>query len=199
MTGIERWAQTYDRAPGDTIKIQTDIADQRRRGAQRRARHGGKAALTLGGTANAAARDLYLKAEAAQNVAGGEADYRKILALLDSAIAIDANYAAAHAGRSRFLRAIAVEFAATPDLLRLASGMPLRRPPRALPWPPILHRATLRSDWPCRANSPSVALSTLSERPTSFRLATPMSSVCWRKRWARWDKRPSRFGLPIGP
>ena len=120
--GVERWAQSYDRAPGDTIKIQTDIATSVAEALSVALGMAARAALTLGGTTNAAARDLYLKAEAAQNVAGGEADYRKILELLDSAIAIDANYAAAHAGRSRFLRAIAVEFAATPDLLRTGVG-----------------------------------------------------------------------------
>lgn len=117
-TGIERWSETYNRAPGDALEIQSSIAESVAGALSIQLGRVEKAALTLGGTANAAARDLYLKAEAAQNVAGDEADYRKILELLDSAIAIDANYAAAHAGRSRFLRAIAVEFAATPDLLR---------------------------------------------------------------------------------
>ena len=121
-TGIERWSETYNRAPGDALEIQSSIAENVANALSIQLGRVEKAALTLGGTANAAARDLYLKAEAALNVAGGEADYRKILALLDSAITLDANYAAAYAGRSRVLRALTVEFATTPDMLRIGLG-----------------------------------------------------------------------------
>ena len=62
--GVERWAQSYDRAPGDTIKIQTDIAASVAEALSVALGMAARAALTLGGTSDSAAQDLFLKAEA---------------------------------------------------------------------------------------------------------------------------------------
>ena len=56
--GVEKWAQNYDRAPGDTIQIQTDIAAQVADALSIALGAVKKAALTLGGTVNAKAQDL---------------------------------------------------------------------------------------------------------------------------------------------
>ena len=62
--GVERWSETYDRAPGDALQIQSGIAQSV--ASALRIRLGGteKAALTLCGTRNAAAQDLFLHAQA---------------------------------------------------------------------------------------------------------------------------------------
>ena len=92
--GVERWAHTYDRAPGDEIKIQTDIATNVAQELTAALGESGKAALTLGGTTDAAAQDLYLRARALLYTATPEALHQAI-GLLDAAIARDPNYAKA--------------------------------------------------------------------------------------------------------
>lgn len=61
--GVERWAQSYDRVPGDAIRIQTDIAENVARALSIALGQAGRAALMLGGTADSAAQDLVLQAE----------------------------------------------------------------------------------------------------------------------------------------
>ena len=114
-TGIERWSETYDRAPGDALKIQSSIAENVANALSIQLGRVEKAALTLGGTANAAANDLYLKAVAAVAVAGSEADYRHALAMLDSAIQSDPNFAAAYARRATVLSDLAGQFSNSPE------------------------------------------------------------------------------------
>ena len=58
--GVERWAQSYDRAPGDTIKIQADIAASVAEALERRARHGGARRADAGRDADSVAQDLVL-------------------------------------------------------------------------------------------------------------------------------------------
>ena len=108
--GIERWSETYDRARGDALKIQSSIAENVANALSIQLGRIEKAALTLGGTANAAASDFFLKAVAAQQVAGNEADYREVLTMVVSTIQLDRNFAAAHARRAVFLSAIAGQF-----------------------------------------------------------------------------------------
>ncbi len=90
--GVERWAQSYDRAPGDEIKIQTDIATHVAQELAVALGAAGKAALKLGSTTDAAAHDLYLRARAQLYAANPEA-LHQALGLLDAAIARDSNYA----------------------------------------------------------------------------------------------------------
>ena len=96
--GVERWAQRYDRAPGDSIKIQTDIAESVARALSIALGNAGRAALSIGGTTNAAAQDLVLKV--AQDDSDSEADVDRKLALLNAAIALDPNYAEAYARKA---------------------------------------------------------------------------------------------------
>jgi hypothetical protein len=48
--GVERWAQSYDRTPGDEIKVQTDIAANVATALSIALGQAGRAAITLGGT-----------------------------------------------------------------------------------------------------------------------------------------------------
>lgn len=99
--GVERWAQTYDRAPGDTIKIQTDIAESVASALSVTLGQAGRTALTVGGTANPAAQDLVLKA--ARTDADDDVSIDRNLALLDAALSIDPNYSEAYAERAFWL------------------------------------------------------------------------------------------------
>lgn len=94
-TGLAKWSQNYDRAPGDVIRIQTDIAEKVTRAL----------AVTLGASARKA-----LAAEtssvAAQTLAFQARDLswqltvpalQRSLQLLDQAIALDPNYGRAYA------------------------------------------------------------------------------------------------------
>ena len=94
--GMERWSESYDRPPGDTIKIQTDIAENVARALQVALGTVGKAALTVGGTDDPRAQSLLLEAYALSGLEGPDSSEAAI-AQLDRAIAIDQNYAQAYA------------------------------------------------------------------------------------------------------
>jgi TolB-like protein/tetratricopeptide (TPR) repeat protein len=98
--GVERWAQSYDRQPGDIIKIQTDIALNVAE-ALSVALGGAGWALAIGGTTNSAAQDLYFRAANAPG--DDEATRDQQLAWLDSAISLDPKYAGAIAFKAALL------------------------------------------------------------------------------------------------
>ena len=94
--GVERWSENYDRAPGDTIKIQTDIAAQVASALSIALGAVKRAALTLGGTSDSGALDLYLQATALDRNADSATAVLKVIALTDAAIARDPNYGNAY-------------------------------------------------------------------------------------------------------
>lgn len=98
--GVERWAQTYDRAPGDVIKIQTDIAASVAQALSIALGKAGRAALTLGGTADPLAQDLILQSRQLGRGATGADAARKRIALAQAAIARDPRYADAYVEKS---------------------------------------------------------------------------------------------------
>ena len=112
--GVEKWAQNYDRAPGDTIKIQTDIAAQVAGALSIALGAVKKAALTLGGTADAKAQDLYLEAQALLKSADSAEAMRKLTALYDEAIGRDPNYGDAHLGKASALSVYGGQFSKSP-------------------------------------------------------------------------------------
>jgi serine/threonine-protein kinase len=110
--GVERWAQTYDRAPGDSIKIQSDIAANVAQALSFALGQTNRAALTIGGTSNPRAQDLLLQATAAVGRDDSEKGTLATISLLDRAIALDPNYAEAHARRSQYVDLWASQFSA---------------------------------------------------------------------------------------
>ena len=120
--GVEKWAQNYDRAPGDTIKIQSDIAAQVADALSIALGAAKKAALTLGGTANAKAQDIYLQAEALVKSADSAEAYQKTIALYDAALAADPNYGDAHIGKANMLVHYAQQYATKPSELAAMLG-----------------------------------------------------------------------------
>ena len=112
--GIAKWAQNYDRAPGDTIKIQSDIAAQVASALSIALGAAKNAALKVGGTANADAQDLLLRAKAIRRSADSQQAYLKIIALIDAAIAADPAYGDARIARADMLASYAIVYAASP-------------------------------------------------------------------------------------
>lgn len=108
--GVERWAHSYDRAPGDSIAIQTDIAANVARALSIALGREGRAALTLGGTADGIAQDLVFRARQKWVTADSPEAFGQALRLVDSALARDPNYAAAHVQRSLILTGTAENF-----------------------------------------------------------------------------------------
>ena len=101
-SGLERWSESYDRAPGDAIKIQTDIAENVARALSVALGGAAGAKLTLGGTENAAAHNLVLQAQDA--VDGGDKEGTdRALRLIDEALRLDPNYADAYARKALYL------------------------------------------------------------------------------------------------
>jgi serine/threonine-protein kinase len=98
--GLERWSQNYDRKPGDELTIQSDIAENVAQALSVTLGRAAKAALAVGGTTDAAAQDLYLKARAQLRTEDSEASYRHAIGLLDSAITLDPKFAEAFAWKS---------------------------------------------------------------------------------------------------
>ena len=111
--GAQRWAQSYDRAPGDVLAVQADIAENVARSLSIELGQNGRAALLAGGTKNAAAHDLYLKARALRLSESSEATERQVVGLLDAAVALDPRFANAHALKAIYLTILTAQYAST--------------------------------------------------------------------------------------
>ena len=101
-TGMERWSESYDRAPGDAIKIQTDIAENVAQALSIALGESGGSNLTVGGTTNAAAHNLVLQADEAMKQPTKE-NIDRALELVSEAIRLDPKYADAQARKAGYL------------------------------------------------------------------------------------------------
>ena len=99
--GLERWSRSFDKAAGDLLEIQTSIAENVAQALSVELGGKGRETLTLGGTSNAAALDLYLRSSPGQQADSKEA-LDKSLGLLNAAVALDPDFAQAH-GRKAFI------------------------------------------------------------------------------------------------
>lgn len=105
-TGIERWSQDYDRAPGDAIKIQIDIAENVANALSAALGIVARAAITTGATSNPDALKLVLQADQLSSKVS-EDTLQQAIDLLDAAIALDPNYADAYARKALLLANLA--------------------------------------------------------------------------------------------
>jgi serine/threonine-protein kinase len=101
--GLQRWSQAYDRPFGDAIEIQTDIATKVAEALSIQLRADDRQALAEGGTANAAAQDLLLKAQEIARHEDSDAGLQRALGTIDSALLLDPRYANAFAAKSVIL------------------------------------------------------------------------------------------------
>lgn len=109
-TGFSRWSQSYDRALDDIFTVQSEIAAAVTAALTREVARPTQT-LKTGATSNVAAFDAFLRGKAAYALAGGADTDRQALADFEEAIAADARFAAAHAGRARTLAALANGYA----------------------------------------------------------------------------------------
>ena len=123
-SGFSRWSQTFDRKLTDIFAVQSEIAGTVARALASRvsgqsAQTVAAASATLGGTASVSAYDAYLRGRALYDLSADEDSERAALAQFDAAIAVDPNYAAAYAARSRSLTAIANQYGQVDQLATL--------------------------------------------------------------------------------
>ncbi len=109
-SGIERWSESYDRTPGDAIKIQTDIAENVARALSAALGAAAGSALTVGGTDNAAAQNLVLQSGEAMDE-GTRAGAERAIQLVNEALHLDPNYADAYARKAIYVTDLGDRFA----------------------------------------------------------------------------------------
>jgi TolB-like protein/Tfp pilus assembly protein PilF len=118
-SGVERWAQSFDRPGTDVLAVQSEIATLVADALAAKLADAGGGKARVGGTRDARAFDAYARGRALNRLAADEKSDRAALAAFDAAIAIDPGYAAAHAERSRTLTAIANNYAKGGELKAL--------------------------------------------------------------------------------
>jgi tetratricopeptide (TPR) repeat protein len=110
-TGFSRWSQTFEERIDDVFAVQREIAGEVATALAARVGGGEPEDFAAsGGTRNVAAFDAYLRGRALYDLSADEASERAALAQFDAAIALDPDYAAAHAARARSLTAIANQY-----------------------------------------------------------------------------------------
>jgi TolB-like protein/tetratricopeptide (TPR) repeat protein len=109
-TGFSRWSQIFERRIDDVFAVQSEIANAVAvaLAAQVGAEGGAPPDPTAeraasGGTTNIEAFDAFLRGQALYELSADEASDLAALAQFDAAIALDPDYAAAHAARARSL------------------------------------------------------------------------------------------------
>ena len=111
--GVEQWSQVYDRAPGDILAMQSEIATSIADALRLELGGRDEAALTAGGTSSASAHDLYLQAVAVREQGLNEENLREALRLFDRALAADAGFADAYGQKSETLSTLTGVFSNT--------------------------------------------------------------------------------------
>lgn len=135
-TGLDRWSQSYDRSPGDVIRIQTDIAQNVAHALAVAMSASATAALAVGETTNVAAQQLAFQARDI-SYQYTQAAFERSLQLLDQAIALDPKYARAYAVKS-FVANHLADAAPTPAGLAAGRSKALRYAQNALSIAPHL-------------------------------------------------------------
>ena len=112
-TGFSRWTQIFERRIDDVFAVQSEIANTvaTALAAQVDPRTPKDQRVASGGTTDVAAYDAYLRGNALYESGSDEASEREALALFDTAISLDPEYAAAHAARSAALTTLANQYA----------------------------------------------------------------------------------------
>ena len=105
--GLEKWSASYDRPEGNVLAIQSDIAQNVVAALSVELGSAGVKALTVGGTSNPEAHDLYLRATTQVQNDDSEASLKETNALLDAALSKDPRFAKAYAAKSRNLSYLA--------------------------------------------------------------------------------------------
>jgi serine/threonine-protein kinase len=130
--GIERWSDVYDRPPGDALQIQTDIANKVAEALSIRLAPADRRRIEEGGTDNADAQDLLLKA---QNYAGKDIDpdsLQRAIGTVDAALTLDPKYANAFAVKAQLLSEKAGNYSRSAAEYRQGYGLAEQNARRAI-------------------------------------------------------------------
>lgn len=146
VTGLTKWSQNYDRAPGDAIKIQTDIAGDVARALAVALSANTREALAAGETSNIAAQTLVFQARNLSYQLTVPA-LQQSLQLLDRASSLDPNYARAYAMKSFVANNLASQTAVTSDELMRGRDQALQQAKVALSLAPNLPIARSALGW----------------------------------------------------
>ena len=109
--GTERWSEVYDRAAGDALQIQTDIANKVAEALSIRLGEVDRRHIAEGGTSKPEAQDLLLQAEAYVIQNSGREAWARGITMLDQALAVDPNYGNALAAKAAMLKVLAGAYA----------------------------------------------------------------------------------------
>jgi TolB-like protein/cytochrome c-type biogenesis protein CcmH/NrfG len=114
VTGFHLWSKTYDRDNGDVLKLQTEIATSVASALEVTLLADVEARVELGGAANPAAFDAYLRGLKVERSSGDAKSLPLAIAAYTEAIRLDPRYALAFAARSMLFTdlALAAESAA---------------------------------------------------------------------------------------
>lgn len=112
QTGYHLWSQTYDRDLNDILSLQTDVAQAVTSALQVALLGSASAKLEFGGTRDAKAFDFYLRATSL-GAHNDESSARGALTAIDQAIAVDGEFALAHALRAVTLTNVAMRWTAS--------------------------------------------------------------------------------------
>jgi TolB-like protein len=123
QTGMSKWSQNYDRAPGDVIRIQTEIAENVTRALAVALGANARKALAAE-TSNIAAQTLAFQARDLSWQYTVPA-FQRCLQLIDQAIALDPNYGRAYALKAFFVNNLASLTATTPAAMAKARNQAL--------------------------------------------------------------------------
>jgi TolB-like protein/tetratricopeptide (TPR) repeat protein len=135
--GMERWSETFDRPAGDVLQIQTGIATSVAQALSVQLVERDRLELALGGTRNPAAQELFFRS-GPEYLDDSEEGVTKAAALLDAAIALDPNFARAHAQKGLMLNILANVYALSPADARRLNGQAMAAANRAIAIAPRL-------------------------------------------------------------
>ena len=144
VTGFHLWSKTYDRDLGDVLKLQTEIATSVASALKVTLLGDVAAKVELGGTANPAAFDAYLRGAKAFSSRHEAKDLPVAIIAYTEAIRLDPHYALAFADRSIAFSAVAAQ-AATEAAMREGFDRAQADARQALALAPDLAQAHLAS------------------------------------------------------
>jgi len=100
VSGYHLWSQTYDRAPGDVLKLQTEIAEAVASALKVTLLGDVASKIEVGGTRDPAAYEAYLRAMHDYNEIKSDSDLDRAIAGYREAVRLDPNFAQAFAALS---------------------------------------------------------------------------------------------------
>jgi serine/threonine-protein kinase len=179
--GTERWSEVYDRPLGDSLQIQSDIANRVTEALRIRIGPRDENFRAHGGTDNPRAQDLLLRADAERHADDTESGIRASLALVEAALSEDPKYGDAWTRKAGGLGELGTFFARSPaeaqSLMQQAQGA-ARQAVGVSPLSPAAH-LSLGSQYFWRFQFPSALREFEKGQSLSGTSADDLAQVAW--------------------